>query len=114
VADDLRERVRQERRARGWSARDAANAGHISNTTWGRWEKGEIPLTPKTTRAIATAFDWPTTWPTDPPIVTPQPDAVAALQRQVAALIEAVDLLTSTVRTQGAELERLAGRRLQR
>lgn len=110
MGDDLRERVRRERRSCGWSIREAATAGHTSNTTWGRWEAGEIELTPKTTRAIAAAFDWPTTWPDDPPPVTQQHDAVAALQEQVAALIEAVDLLTSRVRTQGAELARLAGR----
>ena len=57
-------RVIAEREARGWSARDAALAGGVSNTTWSRFEKGG-PLTNDMRRAVAQAFGWPTTWPAD-------------------------------------------------
>jgi transcriptional regulator with XRE-family HTH domain len=46
--------------------------------------------------------------------VSQRPDEVAALQVQVSALIDAVDLLTATVRAQGDELARLAGRQTRR
>ena len=54
--------VKRERERRGWSIRDAANHGGISNETWGRFEhSGRI--TNKVRQAVAEAFDWPLTWP---------------------------------------------------
>jgi transcriptional regulator with XRE-family HTH domain len=103
----LRQRLLHERRTRGMSARAAAAAGGVSNTTWGRLEAGEIDLTERTRLAVATAFGWQIDWPENPPPVTspgvnqPGDDDVAErvqlLQREVAALSEVVLLLAMDV-----------------
>lgn len=61
--DALADRVRHERLRRGWSVRDAAAAGGISNTYWGQFEDYKQPLTPTIAAAVARAFDWEDTWP---------------------------------------------------
>lgn len=64
---DLRKRVANERRIRGWSVRKAAQLGRISNSTWGGWENGALELGDAMRIAVATAFDWEPTWPENPP-----------------------------------------------
>jgi transcriptional regulator with XRE-family HTH domain len=61
--DKSRSVVLRERRKRGWSVRRAAGAGHISNTTWGRYESGDLELSGAIRNAIAVAFGWPPDWP---------------------------------------------------
>jgi transcriptional regulator with XRE-family HTH domain len=93
---DPRERVRLERRVRGLSARQAAALGGVSNTLWSSWERDEsVPTGSKIRMAVATAFDWPTTWPEDLPPTLPaaESDRVAALERRVAVLEGAVTSL---------------------
>ena len=51
-----------ERERRGWSVREAASRGGVSNETWGRYEKTHH-LTLKMRVAVAKAFDWSTDWP---------------------------------------------------
>lgn len=65
-----RESVAAERKSRGWSIRTAAERGGISNTYWGKFEKGDInpdPEHPELIRAVSVAFDWPADWATRPP-----------------------------------------------
>lgn len=65
---ELRARVEAERKRRGrMSMREAAVAGNISNTTWGKFETGEIEVTRAIRRGVATAFDWNEDWPERPP-----------------------------------------------
>lgn len=63
MTESPRDKVLRERRKRGWSVRKAAIAGHISNTTWGRYESGELELSGAIRNAIAVAFGWPSDWP---------------------------------------------------
>lgn len=56
------DRVRQERLHRGWSVRDAARRGGISNTYWADFEDYRQSLTPMIAAAVAKAFDWPDDW----------------------------------------------------
>jgi len=96
--DELRRRLVLGRRLRGMSQRAAAQAGEVSNTTWGRLESGEIGLTPVTVLAVARAFNWPEDWPESPPDEkVSEPDV---------ALREAVDVLTDRI----DELVRLVAR----
>lgn len=111
---DLADRVRNERLSRKWSVRRAATETHkkkgregVSNSYWANFENGTQPLTPLLSQAIAIAFDWPDTWPET---ASPSSDEVAALRREVDALVLAVKNLTETVERQGAELRTRRGR----
>lgn len=79
--------------------RQAASLGGISNTTWSRYESGVGQMTPGLVRAVARAFDWPTTWPEDSPTTPPGVDAqaVAQLALQVERLARHVDALQDAV-----------------
>lgn len=100
MAVDLRNVVTAERRRRGLSIRAAATLGNISNQAWGTWEGGEEPNpSPRMRLAVAKAFDWPTTWPENPPLVEPDrttqrvaelEDDVRSLRRELTALRDAV------------------------
>lgn len=73
--------VKRERNLRGWSAREAADHGGISNTTWGKYEKTGI-LTDAMQQAIMRAFDWEPTWAetqTKVAATSPDPDVLAKL-----------------------------------
>lgn len=102
MADDLRERIKTERTLRGLSVRAAAHAGRTTNTTWGRYESGETPLTDGIRTAVATAFDWPTDWPEHPPVL---PETAArTLLAEVERLALAVQVLAEEARDRlGAE-----------
>ncbi len=93
--DQLADRVRHERLRRGWSVRDAAAAGSISNTYWGKFEDYRQSLTPMIATAVAKAFDWPADWPdaADGQPVNRQADEMAQLRREVDALRQAVESL---------------------
>lgn len=97
MSDDLRQRVERERKRRGWSVRAAATAGGTSNTTWGRFEKGEIELTPTMQQAVAEAFGWDTAWP--------ELDFSDVANDALAALLETIDDLSRRVE----RLERRVG-----
>lgn len=89
---DLLERIRQERRRRGWSMRAAASAAGVSNTTWSRMEAGAVPITPQMSQAIAHAFEWPSNWETNLDGTLQQPmSSVAAddLLERIRAELEA-------------------------
>ena len=60
--DNIADRVRRERLGRGWSVRQAAAAGGISNTYWGEFEDYKRSLTPLIANAVARAFGWPEDW----------------------------------------------------
>ena len=60
--DYLADKVRRERLQRGWSVRDAARAGGISNTFWGNFEDYRQALTPLLTAAVSRAFEWSDDW----------------------------------------------------
>lgn len=90
--DTQREKVLQERRKRGWSVRRAAGAGHISNTTWGRYEAGDLELSGAIHNAIAVAFGWPHDWP-DREV----PDWDAAVEDATAEVTAALERLQATV-----------------
>lgn len=86
---DLVELVSRERRLRGWSARDAAIAGGVSNTTWSKFEKG-APLGETMRLGVAKAFGWTPEWPEHPPVRQPPADEVSQLRREVEALLSQV------------------------
>jgi len=95
---DSRERVGLERRLRGWSVREAARHGGVSNTLWGKWEQGAASA--QMIPAVAQAFGWPADWESNPPPVTmPPPDDLAS---RVAELERAVLLLLEEARSRGA------------
>lgn len=83
------------------SARAAAMAAGISNTTWSNWERsGGVPG-PTLQRAVSDLFGWPIEWPDAPP---PAPDSVnrldervVELERQVSQLSRLVDFLMKDV-----------------
>lgn len=87
MTESPRDKVLRERRKRGWSVRKAAIAGHISNTTWGRYESGELELSGAIRNAIAVAFGWPSDWPDRD--VPDWDHAVQNATRQVTAALEA-------------------------
>lgn len=84
----VRERVAQERRLRAMSARQAAAAGDISNTLWSKYEKHGI-VTDAVRAGVARAFDWPMTWPEDPPAdVSPSAgDALRSRLEELEAIV---------------------------
>jgi hypothetical protein len=93
-------RVAVERRLRGWSGREAAIAGGISNTTWSKFEAtGEIGDAMR--RGAAKAFGWPMDWPENlPAIEMGQADAVSQLRVEV-------ERLAGVVRAQGLQIVEL-------
>lgn len=92
----LAEQVRAERLRRGWSVRDAASSGKISNTWWARFEDGQQPLTDGLTVAVATAYGWPSDWPAQPrPVV--DVDALEALRAALEELAARVDAIQAQV-----------------
>ena len=85
-------RVIAERLRRGWSIRTAAQAGQVSNTSWGDMEAGVRPITPKMQRAVAQAFGWDAGWPYNGgPTTMGVAERVAMLEEQVAHLSELVE-----------------------
>lgn len=86
---DLTERVTRERRLRGWSARDAAIAGGVSNTTWSRFEAGG-PIGDAIRQGVARAFGWSVEWPETPPPDELPPDELSRLRHQVESLADQV------------------------
>lgn len=83
------------------SARAAAMAAGISNTTWSNWERSGGAPGPTLQRAISELFDWPIEWPDRPP---PPRDPVSRLdarveelERQVSQLSQLVDFLMTDV-----------------
>ena len=95
TANAQRTMVRQERLGRGLSARDAAAAGHISNTTWSQYEAGTTALSSKIIAAVALAFDWSPNWTT----VTPPDDLmkIAELRRRVLELTDQMERMQRQV-----------------
>jgi hypothetical protein len=102
-------RVAVERRLRGWSGREAAIAGGISNTTWSKFEAtGEIGDAMR--RGAAKAFGWPMDWPENLPVMEiVGVDAVSQLRAEVERLARVVQAqglqiveLTSAVRSMQA------------
>jgi transcriptional regulator with XRE-family HTH domain len=84
--------VKRERERRGWSIRDAAHHGGISNETWGRYEhSGRI--TPRIRQAVSEAFDWPLSWPdmasqADVDVVVTKLDSLARLVERLQDTLE--------------------------
>jgi transcriptional regulator with XRE-family HTH domain len=113
--DELRERVKRERRLRGWSVRRAAtesdknpNIGGISNTTWGQYEKAGV-LSDTIRVAISIAFGWPRDWPVNAP-ATPPEDEGARIAHLIVQLDERLADLQRQGEKQAAAVEDLARR----
>ena len=103
---DLLERVRIERQLKGWSMRDAASAGGISNQAWSVFERGG-PITRGVHQAVMQAFGWPETWQTNPPpLPIGEPGAVELLQREIEGLRDQVRDLAEVTAQVLAELQR--------
>jgi transcriptional regulator with XRE-family HTH domain len=85
MSTDLRKRVERERNRRSLSRREAAALGGVSNTTWGRYEDGDINLSAKVQRAIAQAFGWDADWP-DQDYTEPSSEVTARLLETLADL----------------------------
>lgn len=85
------ERVVSERRRRGWSARDAATAGRISNTSWSRAESsGEVSA--KMRGAVSVAYGWETDWPENPPVIPPgEAELVGQALERLTSRVEALE-----------------------
>lgn len=86
---DMREQVgevvRAERLRRGWSMREAAQAGGCSHTYWDAIERNEARKPVLVRSVVATAFGWGDDWvenPPPPPEVTQREDEVLAEFRQ--------------------------------
>lgn len=120
VVTQANKAVERERRLRGWSVREAARHGGVSNTTWGDYEKSGI-LTAGMQQAIVRAFDWAPTWAED--VDAPAPavpdDVLTMLVARVEALHKDVLAIAQTLHRLSALLapdpgasgsERLPGR----
>lgn len=103
--DDAALRVRDERFARGWSVRRAAQEGGVSNQTWGSYENGG-PLTVRMRAAVQRAFSWPATWPEEPVNAVRQ-DEAAALRHLIAEQALQMEQLIARVEDLDAELRLL-------
>ena len=110
----LTEQVRDERRRRDLSIRQAAAAGGISHTTWANFEKGAKPLGPNMRLAAAVAFDWPHDWCAKP-ADRRRADALArlsALEKEVSRLrLELANVVAQDERRIADELKRRKGGR---
>lgn len=85
----LADRVRRERLSRGpWSIRKSAGLGGISNTWWGKFEDGLIPLSDEIAKAVAKAFDWDDDWASQPNEFVELQDRVERLHKVVVRLSE--------------------------
>lgn len=86
---DMREQVgevvRAERLRRGWSMREAAQAGGCSHTYWDAIERNEARKPVLVRSVVATAFGWADDWvenPPPPPEVIQRDDVVLTEFRQ--------------------------------
>ena len=117
MTDDLRERVKEERKLRSLSVRRAAQAGGCSNTIWGDWENGKTADVGDTLRAaVVTAFGWPADWPEHPPPSRVRPDDPATpvgptnaqllevLEELVGAVVDTQAMLRAIARARGIPL----------
>ena len=109
--------VRAERLRRGWSLREAGDAGGTSHSQWDRIERNEARKPMEMRMSVCRAFDWPIDWvenPPPPPEVIQRDDQVLsaikelgwkllrtteALMTEIAALREEVDRLQSEARS---------------
>lgn len=118
--------VRRERIRRGWSQREAARRGQVSNTMWSMFESYQRELTPAVVEAIARAYGWPMTWADDPgkisynaehvwndPVKHPpkvDPDiAFSSILDRLESLEAAVEALRAELATLLGNQERIAG-----
>lgn len=77
--------VRAERLRRGWSLREAGDAGGTSHSQWDRIERNEARREYDMRTAVARAFGWADDWvenPPPPPEVIQRDDVVLAEFRQ--------------------------------
>lgn len=94
--DELRKRVIAERERLGrMSIREAAAAGGLSRTTWGKFESGEIGVTTLVNRGVARAFDWPDDWATNVPEIPVS--TLAQIDRRLDDLARSVESLVTVV-----------------
>ena len=105
--------ARAERLRRGWSLREAGDAGGTSHSQWDRIERNEARREHDMRTAVARAFGWPDDWIENPP---PSPEviqrddqvlaefrqwgetmltAMEAMQSQIAELQQAVARLSA-------------------
>ena len=59
--------ARAERLRRGWSLREAGDAGGTSHSQWDRIERNEARREHDMRTAVARAFGWPDDWIENPP-----------------------------------------------
>lgn len=76
--------------------RQASTAANVSNTTWGGWENGDRPLSPRLRVAIAQTFDWPADWDTNLPAAPISTGTVSA-----ADVVERLDRIEAAVNRLG-------------
>src|SRR4051812_1342014 len=98
--EELRDRVRYERRVRGWSVRAASVYGGFSNTLWGQFESGG-PVTATVRNGIARAFEGNSDWPESPPA---RPETRATAEARLSALETRMLLLEEQIELMSQEL----------
>ena len=96
----MQERVIDERIRRGWSIREAAAHGGVSNTTWARYEQTGN-LTGRMRQAVALAYSWTVDWPDTPdtaePATAPEPDdELTEIASKVDRLADSIDAVLAT------------------
>lgn len=109
MADDLRERVKEERKLRSLSIRSASKLGDCSNTIWGDWESGKTAEVGDKLRAAGVkAFSWEPDWPENPPPSRIKPDETDDPGN--GALLEALEWMAEVVEDTNAMLRLMAKR----
>lgn len=84
--DDVVERLKLERRLRGWSIRQAAHEAGVSNQTWGMCERSGV-IGDAMQLGVMRAFSWPANWQIYvPPAPHPVADETSALRAELRGL----------------------------
>lgn len=103
--------VRQERLRRGWSMREAADAGGCSHTYWDSIERNEARKPVMVRNVVAQAFDWPDDWvehpPPTPEVIQRDDEVLGAIEKLGWTVLQVNQEMLTALAELRAEVDRL-------